>query len=157
MKEIEGDLIEMALDGHFDVIAHGCNCFNTMNSGIVKSMRRYWASIYVADWETLKGDYNKLGTFSIASGDIRTGDIRNSDRILILNCYTQYEYGTDKINVNYDAIRMCMDKINHMYKGKKIGLPLIGCGLAGGDWKIVREIIKNRLTDVDVTIVKFKK
>ena len=25
-EEIQGDLIKLALEGNFDVIAHGCNC-----------------------------------------------------------------------------------------------------------------------------------
>ena len=37
---------------------------------------------------------------------------------------------------------------------KSIGLPLIGCGLAGGDWSIVRDIIADVFEDtfIDVTI-----
>lgn len=27
MKEIEGDLLMLAKQGHFDVVVHGCNCF----------------------------------------------------------------------------------------------------------------------------------
>jgi O-acetyl-ADP-ribose deacetylase (regulator of RNase III) len=48
-----------------------------------------------------------------------------------------------------------MRKINHQYPRKKIGLPKIGCGLAGGDWNIVRQIIERELIDMDVTIVNF--
>ena len=29
-QEIEGDFIQLALQGKFDVIAHGCNCQCTM-------------------------------------------------------------------------------------------------------------------------------
>ena len=50
-----------------------------------------------------------------------------------------------------------MRKINHQYKGNKIGLPLIGAGLAGGDWNVIEKIIEKELKDMDVTIVKFKK
>ena len=32
MKEVFGDLIELALVGKFDVIVHGCNCFSTMGN-----------------------------------------------------------------------------------------------------------------------------
>ena len=41
MKElnyVDGDLISLALYGHFDVIAHGCNCFCTMGAGIAPKM-----------------------------------------------------------------------------------------------------------------------
>lgn len=33
MKYIIGDLLKLADDGQFDVIVHGCNCFNTMGAG----------------------------------------------------------------------------------------------------------------------------
>lgn len=38
----------------------------------------------------------------------------------------------------------------------KIGLPQIGCGLAGGDWNKVKEIIKKELKDCFVTVVIYK-
>lgn len=151
MKEIEGDLIELANQGNFDIIAHGCNCFNTMRSGIAKTIVKTWSIVSTIDNLTEKGDYSKLGNISVCPVKIDNGHY-----IKVLNCYTQYNYGTDKVNVNYDAIAMCMDKINHYYKGKRIGLPLIGCGLAGGKWDIVKKIIEERLIDLDVTIVKFK-
>ncbi len=31
---INGDLIDLAKNGNFDVIIHGCNCFRTMGVGI---------------------------------------------------------------------------------------------------------------------------
>jgi len=31
MKEITGNLITLAKEGHFDMIVHGCNCFCTMS------------------------------------------------------------------------------------------------------------------------------
>lgn len=49
-----------------------------------------------------------------------------------------------------------MRNINKQYKGKHIGLPLIGAGLAGLDWDMVYKIIKDNLTDMDVTIVKYE-
>ena len=39
-QEISGDLIKLALEGKFDVIAHGCNCFCTMKSGIAPQMAK---------------------------------------------------------------------------------------------------------------------
>lgn len=154
MREVEGDLIQMALNGDFDAIAQGCNCFNTMNSGIAKSIRDVWPEVYIVDCQTQKGDYNKLGTTSHYGVSVK-----NNKFLYIANCYTQYNYGRElgKVYVDYDAIAMCMNKLNHDLKGKKLGLPMIGCGLAGGDWNIVKNIIETRLIDVDVTIVKLLK
>lgn len=65
----------------------------------------------------------------------------------VINAYTQYDYGTDKINLDYDALRLCLRKINMLCDGLDIGLPKIGCGLAGGDWNIVSKIIEEELQD----------
>ena len=39
-NEINGDLIKLALEGKFDVIAQGCNCFCTMSAGIAPQMTK---------------------------------------------------------------------------------------------------------------------
>lgn len=62
----------------------------------------------------------------------------------------------DKSPVDYAAIEMCMKKINHLFKGRHIGLPKIGSGLAGGDWDRIEKIIANSLKDCKVTIVNYK-
>jgi O-acetyl-ADP-ribose deacetylase (regulator of RNase III) len=46
-----------------------------------------------------------------------------------------------------------MRKINHVFKDNHIGLPQIGCGLAGGDWEIVKKIIQDEFADCNVTVV----
>lgn len=59
--------------------------------------------------------------------------------------------------LDYEALTLCMRKINHTFVGKKIGLPKIGSNLAGGDWNIIKEIIKKELKDCDVTVVIYNK
>ena len=154
MKEVEGNLIEMSLKGEFDVIAHGANCQNVMGSGVAKAIRDIWSEVYEIDCQTKKGDYNKLGTISICH--TKTRSYKPLD---IVNCYTQYNYGREvgKIYVDYDAIAMCMNKINYFYSGKRIGLPMIGAGLGNGNWNIIKNIIETRLKDLEVTIVTLKK
>ena len=39
MKIIQGDLLQLAKQGDFDVIIQGCNCFCTMGAGIAKSIK----------------------------------------------------------------------------------------------------------------------
>jgi O-acetyl-ADP-ribose deacetylase (regulator of RNase III) len=50
-----------------------------------------------------------------------------------------------------------MRKINHQFKGKKIGFPQIGAGLASGDWNRIKTIIQTELKDCEVTVVIYKK
>lgn len=145
MKEIKGNLIEMS--DKFDVIGHGCNCFCTMGAGIAKAIKEKFPEAYEVDLATQPGEHGKLGTIS------RT---KNTSPIIV-NCYTQYRYGKGKTHCDYEALRSCMKEIKTLFHGKKIGLPRIGCGLAGGEWEIVRPIIAEELSGEDVTIVVFEK
>jgi O-acetyl-ADP-ribose deacetylase (regulator of RNase III) len=60
MKEIKGDLIALAKQGEFDVIAHGCNCFVKMGAGIAKSIRLAFPEAWYADKDTKAGDKKSL-------------------------------------------------------------------------------------------------
>ena len=173
MKTIEGDLIELAKQGHFDVITHGCNCFNTMGAGIAVAMREiFGCNKFPMEAPEYKGDINKLGTIDyrivnlVLSKPIKLGNLNllapdfGGFPLAVVNSYTQYHYGRNHIDgkdkpFDYDAITLCMRKINHIFKGKSIGLPKIGCGLAGGEWSVVQQIIERELIDMNVTIINF--
>lgn len=170
-REIEGDLITLAQKGEFDAIVHGCNCMCTMGAGLAPQMAKAFAiNTLPKEHFTLKGDINKLGTIQykaipLHSDNWRVGFI---DKLIVvpalyvINAYTQFNYGRNHKDgsyapLDYHALALCLMKINHVFKGKKIGLPKIGCGLAGGDWDTVRMVIKSNLRDCDVTIVTLKK
>lgn len=185
-NEIKGDLIELAKQGKFDVIAHGANCFCTMGSGIAPQMAKAFGCnnfrlerkedlfIDQDDQETYiptgnYGNINKLGQIDYEDIHLNTKTGRmlagyslpKPDFIItftVVNAYTQYDYSHKNGKpVDYEAITLCMRKMNQVFKGRHIGLPLIGCGLAGGDFKIVSEIIKKELKDCKVTIVHYDK
>jgi O-acetyl-ADP-ribose deacetylase (regulator of RNase III) len=171
-KEIDGNLITLALDGTFDVIVHGANCFCTMGAGIAPQMAKaFGCDTFKLEGKEYAGDINKLGQIDFETRHFSKWDQEyqkypdEGDTILrslvIINAYTQYHYGSYRVGgvdkpIDYDAITLCMRKINHIFKGKTIGLPyVIGCGLAGGDINIVLPIIKNELKDMNVIMVKF--
>lgn len=152
-KEIEGDLISLAKQGMFDVIAHGCNCFCRMKRGLAPQM----AEAFDCDkfpleesWRT--GDINKLG--QIDHGE--TIKLPNGKYLLVTNAYTQYHWDTKTKPLDYIALRLCLRKMNHIFRGRHIGLPQIGCHLAGGHWDTVKHIIKEELKNCDVTVVIYK-
>jgi O-acetyl-ADP-ribose deacetylase (regulator of RNase III) len=148
-RELKGDLIQLSKQGLFDVIAHGCNCFSKQKSGLAKQM--------VENFQTdrFEMEVSKKTTPIEKLGNIDYQYYWPSDALhfAVVNCYTQYEYGTDKVNADYEAITLCMRKLNKVFAGRKIGLPKIGCGLAGGDWSVVKNILTTELKDCDVTLV----
>ena len=163
MKVINGDLLLLGIQGEFDVIVHGCNCFNTMGAGIAASMKRRFPSAYEADCATEKGSRDKLGTYSTATVVINKGGDGNSSRneighpLTIVNAYTQYHWRSKNriCLADYDAIRSVFRAIKADFSGKKIGYPLIGAGLAGGDWATIRGIIEEELVNENHTLVKY--
>jgi O-acetyl-ADP-ribose deacetylase (regulator of RNase III) len=154
IRERQGNLITLAKEEHFDVITHGCNCFCTMGAGIAPQMAEaFGCDKFEMESYGYRGDINKLGCIDY--------EFNRQYNLQVVNSYTQYRYGRnhkdgDKTPVDYDAIRMCMRKINHSFPGKTIGLPLIGCGLAGGDWGVVKKIIEAELNSMDVWIVHYE-
>jgi O-acetyl-ADP-ribose deacetylase (regulator of RNase III) len=141
---IKGDL----LISDCDVICHGCNCFHTMGSGIARQIANRYPLVEFVDKKTKYGDREKLGTYSTAN--IQIGNDKN---LIILNCYTQYNYGFQKVNCDYNAIEKVMIKINNEFpQDCKIGMPKIGCGLAGGYWNIVEEILNRVFADREIFV-----
>lgn len=124
MNIVNGDLLAMGKNNEFDIIMHGCNCYNTMGAGIAAQVAQQFPDARLADEETVRGDAGKLGTYTIGM----------SGRLVILNCYTQYGISSTGNDVfEYNAFERVLDKIQYRFGKWRIGLPLIGMGLAGGD------------------------
>lgn len=158
MKTITGDLIQLAKEGHFNSIGHGCNCQKNFGAGLAKQILNHLPIAYEADKEFHNP---QLGDISIGF------DIKYN--LNIVNCYTQIWYGKpfgmngrnyikeDTIKARYEAIRQSMRKINEKFSGDHIGLPLIGAGLAGLEWRTIERYIREELVDMEITIVKLPK
>jgi O-acetyl-ADP-ribose deacetylase (regulator of RNase III) len=136
VEEIQGNLLETTVG----VIAHGVNCQNKMGSGVAKAL--------YSKWPEIKARYHKYCDCLIKSnfknekllGNIDSVKIKNGPKVI--NCFTQLYYGYDgRKYVSYDAIYDCFRKLALDYS--EIAIPKIGCGLAGGDWEIVRAIINS--------------
>ena len=166
-RELVGNLITMAQQGKFQVITHGCNCFSTMGAGIAPQMARAFGcdKFPLEIGMGTRGDYNKLGQIdwrvNTHTGATSEGDIFEFD-LAVVNSYTQYGFGLNHEGgsarpLDYDALRLCMRKINHQFKGRHVGLPKIGAKLAGGDWDIIKVIIQQELKDCKVTVVIYDK
>ena len=151
MKRVTGNLLDMAeIDGDFDVIIHGCNCFNIMGAGIALQIKNRYPTAYLSDCMTTRGNPRKLGHYTSAIQSFVGGNT-----FVIINAYTQFDYNSNTMPVDYTAIKQVMRTLNAVYKGKRVGIPLIGAGLAGGDWDTISKIIDNEMIDVDLTLVEF--
>ena len=149
MKERVGDLLVLAEQGEFDIIVHGCNCFHTFGAGIALAIKRRWPETHRTDvQETTYGDRGKLGTVSATTV---------SPKLTVVNAYTQFGYGSNGPNVDYEAVAAAFRRIKGLYgnKGLRFGIPKIGAGLAGGDWDHIYKIIDEIMSVEDITVVVF--
>lgn len=159
-REIRGDLLKLAKQGKFDVIAHGCNCFATMGAGIAAAVKKEFPAAFRADKAYRAEAIERLGNFTF--GDMTLDTRKNVEMqypLLVFNLYSQYMPGP---SLDEEALILSLRKMAMYLKDEvedgvelKIGLPLIGCGIAGGDWDEVREFVKKELREFDVTVVTF--
>lgn len=143
MKYTSGDLIYLAKMGMFDIIVHGCNCFNSMGSGIAATIRKEFPEAYSVDLATKPGDRNKLGTYTSAT----------VDGLMIVNAYTQYSFSRNDFGdlFEYESFIKILDTLAEKYPTSSFGLPKIGCGLAHGDEEAIMKILEDFSAKVEST------
>jgi O-acetyl-ADP-ribose deacetylase (regulator of RNase III) len=146
-RVVAGDLVALAEARQFDVIGHGCNCFHSMGAGIAKTLARRFPPIALADKETPCGERAKLGTYSQAR-------IPELD-LTVLNIYSQFDTWSPMPRVDYAAIERAARSIAQEFPRKRLGLPMIGASMGGGDWLVIKDILGRELEAVDLTVVVF--
>jgi O-acetyl-ADP-ribose deacetylase (regulator of RNase III) len=156
---IEGDLLALAEAGKFDIIVHGCNCFNTMGLGLARAIRLLYPEAYAADAKTKSGDKNKLGQYTHA---------KTAFGFTVINAYTQYGVATSTEDVfEYGWFETFLTNlfidIETNNVPVNIGFPYLGCGLAGGDEERIITLLEEFAFDLSlsdtpatVTLVKYK-
>ncbi len=150
---IQGDLVQLASDGHFDVILHGCNCQHAMGSGVAKALATRFPDILAADRQTRKDDPSKLGTYSHAVVRLASGA-----PLVILNGYTQRYYGKMHYQgaaFDMDALHRLCDAVLHRLGGRglRFGYPLLGGDRGKADPYAVLQLLNSRFSGETHTLV----
>ena len=123
------------LDVKRGVIAHGCNCYGVMGAGVALAVREKYPKAF--------HDYVKVCNRYYDNPQDLLGEVnlvRVSDDILIANCFTQLDFGGRKRHVDYSAVARCFEKLASADL-EELHIPKIGAGLAGGDWKVLENLI----------------
>lgn len=152
LATVHGNLLDMFDQGRFDVIVHGCNCFNQMGAGIAGQIAKRWPQALVADIDTANGNPAKLGTV------IPVHVARTVGRVgIVVNAYTQFRPGAnvrqrgagwvtgsdrDTPLSRERCIQQALTHTLQLYGHLTIGVPLIGAGIAGGDWRRIADRIR---------------
>ena len=127
-----------------DIICHGCNTKNIMGAGLALQIKTRYPGAFEADREAFNTGKAVLGSYSVFSFK----DTNTSRQKHIVNMYIQDRLASNGSRaLNYEAIYKCFEKLYDDIKKSeqenfKIGIPKIGCGLAGGNWDIVQLMIE---------------
>ena len=136
IEQYNGDIF----DSPSQIIIHSANCFHTMGTGIAKEIKRRYPRAFEVDCMTKKGDRGKLGQFSFALSNFNQPQT-------IINAYTQYMLGRDRVYVDYDAFYKALENIRGWLIEMRMNHQIIGihykisCNNAGGDWNKIQSII----------------
>ena len=128
------------------VICHQTNCMGAAGGLAGALFRKYPEAHrqYKITVQSYADDWMPLGNADL---------IKVTDELYISNLYAQYDYGTECRKTEYGTLRCCFRELinglhwRHQEKAK-IYIPYgLGCGLGGGDWEVVANIIKYEFSD----------
>ena len=157
MKYKDGNLFESGAD----FICHQVNCKGVMGAGIARQLRDKHPEVYEYYHNYCESN-NACELSSRILGDVL---LYPTDQYTVVNIFGQDNYGRDGLYTDYDAFRdalngfkkYLLDPENEVSPNAKIGFPLgIGCGLAGGDWSIISELIAEFDRQVPQQIIIYK-
>lgn len=156
---IQDDLIKLFKHNETNVLIHGCNCLSTMGKGVALYIRREFPHAYQADKQFHLDKSQRLGKFSYCKKPQRD--------CWIINAYTQYNYKSQgsypsqKVDLfSYNTFEQQMKDIfqfinknwqaetNKSLDELVISMPMIGCGLAGGNPVKIVSMLINAFNDV---------
>ncbi len=125
-------------DTECDIIAHGVNCRGAFGSGVAGQIAKRWPRVR-------EEYFNKTSSLGWSLGQVQwVYPIDEYHLPVVANMATQDGYGYDgKLYVDYSAVEKCLDEVIGTADlwDFSVALPRVGCGLAGGDWKIVFDIL----------------
>lgn len=126
-------------------IMHGCNNQGFMESGIAAQIKKKYPIVYKEYRRHHEMEGLPLGSFHLVDVDPHRR---------VINAITQTQGG---IPVSYDAINKIFTDLNtvNLRPFKRIGIPKIGAGVAGGSWEIISKIIEVRAVNYDVCVYDY--
>lgn len=135
------------LDVKSGIICHQVNCKGVMGAGLAKQIKDKYPIVYREYLRSPMG----LGYCQIVGVD---------DGLDIANLFGQNNYGRYGIQTSYSALGKALDTLfrDAEYSCVDVHIPYgIGCGLAGGEWNKVYNMIRDldNKYNVNVFIHKF--
>ena len=122
------------------ILCHQTNFHGVMGAGIAKSIKdEILTAAQFDDYKQLCAAYGDR-----LLGHVQYLEIGNSRRYIAnLFCQNSFDQSEQRLT-NYDAMRQCFERVERLARENNmiVAMPgLIGCGIAGGSWIVVKRII----------------
>ncbi|MCY8083233.1 Appr-1-p processing protein [Bacillus inaquosorum] len=155
IKIVKGNI----LDASEDIIVQQVNCKGVMGAGLAKAILNKYPNV--------KKEYQSFRNFNLNKGltekDLLglVNYVRVSDGKVIANVFGQVNIKKNHFDktvyTKTEALTRGLKEVKELSKqlNKSVAIPYgIGCGLAGGDWNIISELIDSIFSDYNVAIYK---
>ncbi|GAA0101717.1 hypothetical protein UT300012_24320 [Paraclostridium bifermentans] len=142
---VKGDLLK----SNSEMLVHQVNMQGVMGAGLAKQIRKRYPEVY-RDYKNRYKEFN-LGDNLYCS---------TSDGHIIVNMFSQKDYGRSGLFTDYDAMEIALFKIAEiaMKHDVSVGIPYgIGCGLGGGNWEEVYARINKAFKNCNLAKIKIYK
>lgn len=146
IKMVTGDILSPNDTDKITVICHQVNCKGVMGSGLAKQVREKYPQVF----EEYKKKCHDYGSMNL--GDCQWLFVGHSR--FIANIFGQDSYGRDRCYTDYVALHKAFDSL-YKLTGSNVVVRIpykIGCGLGGGNWNVVQDMINKCLVDKGVEV-----
>lgn len=136
-KIIQDDITKMPSG----LIVHQVNCKGVMGAGVALSIASRWPIVRTMYLQAHKAGELKLGNVII---------VPINNKLAVANVCGQENYGKDgKQYTDYAALHDGLSIVAKTgQKYERVYIPyMMGCGLAGGDWSIVSNMIFSKIPE----------
>ncbi len=151
---VSGDLLDAFDNATVDSIAHCVNTRGVMGAGLALQIKKKYPNVFNAYSKMCVQETDR--TFLLGKAQKVISSYLHPDKA-IFNLFGQLDVGLSQRQVNYGAIGLCLQNMRQQIHEPDtvIGFPyLMCCGLAGGNWGIILEMIEFYFKDYKVRIYK---
>lgn len=145
IQYVEGDATRPIGDDPAAIL-HICNDVGAWGAGFVLALNKRFGSGPMAYYQM----WHRYDPWSFKLGNIQPVLIASDPLLLVVNMIAQHRTGIapdGSIPLRYSALLQTLEKTvdwivrNGLVLG--VHMPRIGCGLAGGDWNVVSQLVED--------------
>lgn len=161
IKYVIGDATQPEGDGN-RIITHVCNDGGGWGAGFVLALSAWdpMPEIAYRRWHAAEVDGPYVPSFPFALGKVQLVpfNILAQSGVYVANMIAQRTNGSFP-PLSYLALATCLNKVrimaNDMRPQATVHMPRIGCGLAGGTWPMVEQLVTHFLCGYDVPVTVY--